>query len=156
MKTHFKDPALKHGTSTKSSTERKRVVSSKNTFQPDCAFRVAIRFDENRQTNRLAIGLDLCYFIGVVSEQIAKQGLKILDYFFRTDQNMTPSEIAVQFGLEIGVAKYHLSNLLAAGWLAGTRNWSELNTTGNTRGFVITDEGRSTIMLMRNHNVVSI
>jgi predicted ArsR family transcriptional regulator len=90
-----------------------------------------------------------------MSDEILKQELEILDHFFKTDQNMTAGQIADHFRIEMGVAKHHLVNLRALGFLGRKRNSSEQLTTGNTEGFVITPLGRDLIMKAREQGRIS-
>lgn len=73
---------------------------------------------------------------------LLKREWDVLKYFFDQDRNITAGEIATNFGLQTSVAKSSLDILVALGFLATASNLSEMYTTGQLGGYIITPEGR--------------
>ncbi len=73
---------------------------------------------------------------------LRKTELDVLKYFFDEDRNMTAGEIASHFRMHSSAAKRSIDILLENNCLERRQNLTELHTSGNTDGFVITAIGR--------------
>jgi predicted DNA-binding transcriptional regulator len=78
--------------------------------------------------------------------ELAKQTGEILKYLFDNPQNMTVRQIAAHFRIAPSVAHHHLDMLVAGRCITAKQNITELMTSGNVVGYIITPTGRAVVM----------
>jgi predicted ArsR family transcriptional regulator len=82
-------------------------------------------------------------------EALDPKAREILQYLCDNPRNMTLAQVASQFRLAKSVAEYHLEALFAAGYVAMQQSLSEQRPGGNLPGFVITEDGRASVVRHR-------
>jgi DNA-binding MarR family transcriptional regulator len=73
------------------------------------------------------------------------KGRDILQYFLDNPQNLTATQVASRLKLTQSVAQYHLDRLVLLGHLTTAQNLTEVQSTGNRVGYLITPQGRAAI-----------